>query len=481
MKKTSSPIELNFGELPTLPFGWRWGQMANVATDERNSIVDGPFGSNLKLNDYIDPPGVPVLTTANLRGDYGPSSVRYISQSKFNQLKRSEVRGGDILVAKIGSCGLTGIYPEDMPSAIIPANLLKITVRKDYSRKFVFHYLNSTVFSEFLKKIITATAQPAFNVTKFRMLPMPLVCKQEQDTIVAELEKQLTRLEAGVAALKRVQTNLKRCRAAVLKAACEGRLVLTEADLARKEGRTYETGEQLLARILIERRQKWQGRGKYKEPAAPDTPDLPPLSEGWTWTTVEQISILVQYGSSAKTNENPTGIPVLRMGNIEHGKLILSSLKYLPEEHTEFPELLLENGDLLFNRTNSAELVGKTAVYKGTPAICSFASYLIRIRLAEDGCKPNFLSFFVNSVFGRDWIVKVVSQQVGQANVNGTKLQNLSVPLPPLAEQTRIVAEVERRLSVIEEQEAMVAASLQRAARLRQSILERAFSGRLLS
>ena len=124
---------------------------------------------------------------------------------------------------------------------------------------------------------------------------------------MAEIEKQFTRLEAGVTALRRVQVNLKRYRAAVLKAACEGKLVPTEAELARV-GRVpprgvrpnaksaasgdaacndapYETGEQLLQRILAERRKNWTGRGKYKEPAAPDTAKLPPLPEGWTWAT----------------------------------------------------------------------------------------------------------------------------------------------------------------------------------------------------
>ncbi len=95
---------------------------------------------------------------------------------------------------------------------------------------------------------------------------------------MAEIEKQFTRLEAGVAALRRVQANLKRYRAAVLKAACEGRLVPTEAELAKAENRKFETGEELLARILAERRQNWRGRGRYKEPAAPDTDALPAIA-----------------------------------------------------------------------------------------------------------------------------------------------------------------------------------------------------------
>ncbi len=109
----------------------------------------------------------------------------------------------------------------------------------------------------------------------FRFSP-PL---DEQHEIVAEIEKQFTRLEAGVAGLRRVQANLKRYRAAVLKAACEGKLVPTEAELARQEGRSYETGAQLLDRILTERRQKWNGKGKYKEPETRHK-NLPKLPKG---------------------------------------------------------------------------------------------------------------------------------------------------------------------------------------------------------
>jgi len=104
---------------------------------------------------------------------------------------------------------------------------------------------------------------------------------------------------------------------------------------------------------------KW--KEKYQELIGPDATDLPELPEGWVWATVEQLSVLVRYGSSTKTNEDPSGIPVLRMGNIVDGRLSFDELKFLPRAHKEFPDLLLASGDVLFNRTNSAELVGKTA------------------------------------------------------------------------------------------------------------------------
>jgi type I restriction enzyme S subunit len=362
---------------------------------------------------------------------------------------------------------------------------------------FLLYQLNNLDYRPY----VSGTTRLKLPQGPMKRIPLLVPLEDEQQRIVAEIEKQFTRLEAGVAALRRVQASLKRYRAAVLKAACEGKLVPTQAELAKKAGKrskdetkrakpaastssflippsAFDSGEALLRRILAERRQHWQGRGKYKEPAAPNTANLPPLPGGWTWATIEQLSTRVQYGSSAKADEDSTGVPVLRMGNIQDGKFDFDKLKYLPKAHDEFPELLLARGDLLFNRTNSAELVGKTAVFKDTPHPCSFASYLIRVRFGS-GCVPDFVSYFINSVFGRAWIADVVSQQVGQANVNGTKLQALAIPLPPLAEQTRIVAEVERRLSVVEELESLVTANLQRATRLRQSILQKAFTGEL--
>jgi type I restriction enzyme, S subunit len=204
--------------------------------------------------------------------------------------------------------------------------------------------------------------------------------------------------------------------------------------------------------------------------------ELPP---GWRWTTVGSVSSLVQYGSSSKTTEKPDGIPVLRMGNIVDGRVSTEKLKYLPTDHPEFPDLLLETGDVLFNRTNSSELVGKTAVYSGNPHPCSFASYLIRVRLT-DSYEPKLLSYYLNSVFGRNWISSVLTQQVGQANVNGSKLKSLQIPVPPRAEQSRIVAEIEKQFTRLD----AAVASLKRAQanlkRYRAAVIRAACEGRLV-
>lgn len=335
---------------------------------------------------------------------------------------------------------------------------------------YLAYYINSISLSAY----VTGSAQPKLSQSMMNRIPIPVAPPEQQIEIVAELEKQFSRLDEAVANLQRVKANLKRYKASILKAAVEGCLVETEATLAHREGRTYETGEQLLQRILGERRAHWPSKKKYVEPATAERSLIESVPEGWTEATVEQLSQLVEYGSSSKTSDDSAGVPVLRMGNIFEGELRFDELKYLPSDHDEFPKLLLNDGDLLFNRTNSPELVGKVAVFHAKPTNYSFASYLIRVRTLG-GALPEFLAAYINSSFGRQWVKSVVTQQVGQANVNGTKLQALSVPLPPLAEQPRIVAEVDRHLSIIREVEAEVDANLRRAQTLRQSTLAKAF------
>lgn len=393
------------------------------------------------------------------------------------------LKSGDVLVSMTRpNLNAVAIVPPDLDGATGSTGFHVLRSESE-DPKFLFYAVQTTSFIHAMCQRVQGALYPAVRPKDINSFTLPLLNLSEQKLIVSEIEKQFSRLDAGVAALRRVQANLKRYRAAVLKAACEGRLVPTEAELARREGRSYETGEQLLARILAERRAAHERaqatasrKRKYVEPTPPDTSTLPPLLEGWAWASVEQLSTMVQYGSSSKTTEDSTGVPVLRMGNIDDGKLVLDSLKYLPKSHDEFPNLFLENGDLVFNRTNSAELVGKTTVFRGIPKPCSFASYLIRVSLSSL-VKPDIIAYYINSVFGRAWIKSVVSQQVGQANVNGTKLQALSVPLPPTQEQIRIVTEVERRLSIVEELESDLITNLQRGVRLRQSTLQKAFQG----
>jgi type I restriction enzyme S subunit len=431
--------------------------------------------------------GVSFLRVENLQnGVVDTSKVKTFISSDANRfLKRSSLESGDVLISIAGTIGRVAIVRDHD----IPANTNQaVAIIRGAARRFEPVFLRYALESPLLHRHITGEARGGamqnISLENVRNVIVPIPPFSEQQRIVAEIEKQFTRLEAGVVALRRVQANLKRYRAAVLKAACEGRLVPTEAGLAKTGNRKaqFESGAALLARILTERRQNWQRRGQYKEPAAPDTTILPTLPESWTWASLEQIARSSSYGTSAKCSPTNSGPPVLRIPNIASGRIDLTDLKFAGTGESLDAGDELAPGDLLIIRTNgSKNLIGRSAVVReklGRPT--SYASYLIRFRLFGLPTLFNWMGTIWDVSFLRAWIEQRAATSAGQHNISMSVLSTMPIPLPPLAEQTRIVAEVERRLSVVEEMEAVVFANLQRATRLRQSILQKAFTGELV-
>jgi type I restriction enzyme S subunit len=477
------------------------GQWESVKLEDVCEIVRGlAFPTTDKT--FVPSDGtIACLRTTNVQREVEWDDLWFIPE-KHVRHEAQLVRVGDVLISTANSFELVGKVAQvkNLPyTATLGAFISLIRPNDHLNRSFVFYQLTtSAIQSEIRGMASTTTNISNVSTGKLRDLQIHIAPHEEQSRIVAEIEKQFTRLDAATAALKRVQANLKRYRASVLKAACKGHLVPTEAELARKEGRDYEPADKLLLRILRERRARWEAdilakmqasgkppqddhwKQKYKEPSAPDTTDLPNLPEGWCWATVDQLSWRVQYGTSAKCSE-VGDIPVLRMGNIQtDGSIVtLDSLKFLSKDHPEFPELLLDVGDLIFNRTNSAELVGKSATYVGEPELCSFASYLIRVSFVA-GCDSSFVSACLNSAMGRKWIKSVVNQQVGQANVNGTKLKDFLVPLPPKAEQVRMTAALNAARTYLDRLGSACTTQSSRQENLRQAILRNAFTGQLV-
>jgi type I restriction enzyme S subunit len=335
--------------------------------------------------------------------------------------------------------------------------------------QFLMHQLNHIDYSAY----VSGTTRLKLTQAEMIGIPLALPPANEARRISARIDALFGEIEAAKQELDRAREGLAAYRRAVLKAAVTGEL--TSAWRDAKPAR--EAGSELLARIIKSRQRAADQRDShsFSEPEPWPGIDLP---TGWAWASIDQVGPLVQYGTSAKCSGDNQGVAVLRMGNIQEGRLDYDSLKFLPHSHGEFPELLLKPGDILFNRTNSAELVGKTAVYDGVVTPCSFASYLIRLRLLD--VRPHYLSYFINSVYGRQWITTVVSQQVGQANVNGTKLRHLTFPLPPLAEQDEIIRQAEFALGEAEVLRSEIDRAESQASRLRQAILFIAFAGRLV-
>jgi len=245
-----------------------------------------------------------------------------------------------------------------------------------------------------------------------RQIPLLVPPLDEQQRIVAEIEKQLTRLEAGVASLKRVQTALKRYRASVLKAACEGRLVPTEAELARRESRSYEPATTLLARTLQERRARFSRSGKYAEPSEPTVEASDPLPEGWIWATFEQIAerVTVGFVGSMKHEYVDSGVPFLRSQNVRENRFDWEGLLYVSSTfHETLSKSALRPGDLAVVRSGS---VGVTCVIPETlpDANCSDLVLIQR----PLGFVPQYGAYYMNSLAKRH----VAAGKVGVALIH---------------------------------------------------------------
>lgn len=452
------------GELPN---DWRMARVGDILK-VRN-------GYAFKSTDYR-PEGVPLIRQSDLGEEVVDiTDAKRVDPRFLNELPAFVVRDGDLLIGMSGSLGKIARYQHPEP-ALQNQRTGLLQMKQGHEPKFaklVLKLVEPQILAEG-----KGIAVQNVSASEIENCTFPLPSPEEQRRIVAEIEKQFTRLEAGVAALRRVQANLKRYRAAVLKAACEGQLVLTEAELSRSQPSTKnsqpacETGEQLLKRILAERRKHWTGRGQYKEPSAPDTANLPPLPEGWAVAAVGHI-LRVKNGFAFKSSDYcESGIPLIRQADLAGRLVSISEAKRLPERFLEErPEFTVRKGDLLIGMSGA---LGKISEYaEEFPALQNQRTGLL---LIDKGIPPTFAKLVLHYVERQ-----IVSEGKGIAvqNVSASEIEGCVFMLPPLAEQTRIVAEVERRLSVVDELELVVWANLQRATRLRQSILQQAFTGKL--
>lgn len=263
---------------------------------------------------------------------------------------------------------------------------------------------------------------------------------------------------------------IKQIRQTILNLAVRGSLVNQDPD--------DEPASTQLQRISDERdalvRVKSIRRDKPLEPVADEQVPFE-IPSTWLWSRIGEAALFAQYGTSEKSEPSERGVPVLTMGNIQDGRVVWGNDKRIPAASEELPSLYLKKFDLLYNRTNSAELVGKTGIYLGEDDCRTFASYLIRIRCSTENSLPAYVNLAMNApIFRETQIVPLIKQQTGQANVNGTALKNMLVPFPPVAEQYRIVAKVDELLALCDKLEVSITSGEQTRSRLLEAVLHEA-------
>lgn len=404
-----------------LPQGWvttKFGQLID-------QIVGG--GTPSKSNRSFFEGSIPFMTVKDMTQRFPVNTQDHISEIAVEQSSTLLVPKDTLIIATRMSLGkivrpqFETTINQDL-KAIFPNILIEKT--------FIEHWWRYK--AEYIQSLGTGTTVKGIRLEDIRSIPIDLPPLNEQKRIAAKLDLLLAQVELIRTRLDRVISILKRFRQAILTAATSGQLT-----------------------------KNWE-KGRNEN-------DIPKL------TTLEETGSDISYGSSAKSSPSGT-MPVLRMGNIQDGRLDWSDLVYTsnPDEIEKYSLLA---GDVLFNRTNSPELVGKTAVYKGEqPAI--YAGYLIRVRCSSQ-LLPDYLSYCLNSPAGREYCWSVKTDGVSQSNINAKKLAAFEFILPSVNEQQEITRRVETLLAYADRLEDRYRAAQVQLDLLAPALLDKAFRGKL--
>lgn len=453
----------------TLPKGW-----IRTTLEQIGSIASG---GTPKTSDETNFDGnIPWITPADLTGykakyigngrrnitDKGLASSSARLLPKDTVLFSSRAPIGYVAIASNSLCTNQG-FKNLIPSAGIDS-------------EYVYYYLLGS--KKLAESLASGTTFAELSARKFAKLPIPLAPLNEQKRIVDKIETLFSDLDKGEENLRAAQRLIASYRQSVLKAAVTGELT---RDWREANKHRLEPGDKLLRRILQTRREQWKGRGKYNEPAAPHTINLPKLPHGWIWCRVEQIAnVTGGLTKNAKRKELALKRPMLRVANVYQNRLELSDIHEIGVMESELNRVSLENGDLLIVEGNgSKDQIGRMAIWENQIPGCIHQNHLIKARLLENQLTRYVMTWFM-SYMGREIIERVASSTSGLHTLSLSKVNELIVPLPPLEEAQEVVSRVEEVFSRISALETWCATELARSATLRQAILKSAFSGQLV-
>lgn len=468
-----------------LPEGW-----ARITIED--ILLSLESGSRPKGGVRAIKEGIPSIGGEHLlyNGGFDFTDIRYVPNEFYKKMTRGKILNKDVLVVKDGATtGKTSFVSDSFPfsESAVNEHVFILRVFHDYTdSKYLFFWMESPYGQKCVKENFQGTAQGGINSFFVKNSSLPFPPLSEQRRIVIKIEEMFTRLDAGVSALKKTQAQLKRYRQSVLKAACEGKLVPTEAELAKADGYAFEPVDVLLMRILNERCAVWKKNGKgskYKEPIVPDTSGLPLPPEGWKYTSLDQLLTRILAGKSFKCEErvpNQNEIGVVKVSAVTWGEFDESESKTCMDSERINEAFLIKKGDFLFSRANTIELVGACVIVKQINKNLMLSDKILRFDFSV--VPPQWILINLRNSFGRSEIERLATgNQESMRNIGQDRIREIRIPIPPLAEQRRIVAEIERRLSIADGVEKTVMQSLAQAKRLRQSILKRAFEGGLVA
>ena len=452
--------------LPLLPEGWMWTELREITEINPKLNFNG-------IRDNTEVTFLPMKSVGELTGHIDLLIIKKLSEVKKGYTSFSD---GDVLFAKITPCMENGkvAIVHDLKNGIGFGSTEFHIIRPTESvlRYFLFFFLIQEDLRKDAQRHMTGSAgQLRVPVTYMQQIPIPLPPLAEQQRIVAKIEELFSELDAGVEALKKVRAELKRYRQAVLKYAFEGKLTEEWRRKHKDEVPSSEPNHMHGIIVLTD-----VGAGLKPAPTINNTANkLHELPEGWVWTRLGKITEQIET-VNPKLEPDKEFI-YIDIAAIDNGQQkIVNPKRYFWKNAPSRARQRIKNGDILFStvRTYLKNIAIINDTYDGQIASTGFC--VIRPSISVN---TKLMFYLVQTDFFLNPLIQI-QRGTSYPAVRESDVFDRVIPLPPLSEQHQIVSEIERRFSVVDEVEKTVGACLQQAQRLRQSILKRAFEGKLV-
>ena len=419
-----------------IPESWEWVRLGEIFQHNTGKALNSSNKSGVLL-EYI--------TTSNLYWDrFELENLRSMYFTE-NEIEKCQVSKGDLLVCEGGDIGRAAIWLKDY-KICIQNHIHRLRSYVPLCTRFYYYVFFLYKYAGWIGGKGIGIQGLSSNALHSLLVPVPPIAEQERIVKRLEIIKPLSDKYSEASEQIQELNNLfpEHLKKSILQYAVQGKLVpqdpadepasvLLERIRTEKE-KLIKAGKikrDKLESVIFRRDNSYYEKVDGIERCIDD--ELPfEIPDSWEWTTIGTTCINIQYGSSRKSESTGT-MAVLRMGNIQNGRIDTQKLVYTSDKE-EIAHYPLEYNDLLFNRTNSKELVGKTAIYKSEVSAI-YAGYLIRITPLIDS---DYLNYVMQTQFYWVYCQNVRSDAIGQSNINAEKLKNFIYPLPPLHEQKRI-------------------------------------------
>ena len=418
-------IPLDKSEAPfEIPANWEWVRLPDVCSIP---ITDGTHQTPTYSNKED---GIPFLsakdvTTQKIVWD----KIKYITKSLHEELcLRIAPKRNDILLAKNGTTGVAALVETDIIFDIY-VTLAVLRPRKIVNPRFLLYFVNGPVAKAQFDASLKGVGVPNLHLSEINKVVLPLPPLAEQQRIVAKIEEAFAEIDAIEKNKELLKTHIKQTRQKILDFAIHGKLV--------PQNKSDEPASVLLERITRD--------NPHYEKIEDEPFEIP---ENWAWCRLRNLSESIQYGYNAPAKDSGR-IKMVRISDIHENEVEWDSVPYCDIDDKEIQTYLLKKNDILFARTGGT--VGKSFIVSNLPEDAVYAGYLIRTRYGKNA-NAQYMKYFMESNLYweqlRDGCIATA-----QPNCNGKTLGKMQIPLPPLNEQSRIVAKIEELFSTLDQME----------------------------